>query len=189
MANIVSIGDTRYLVDVGYGADGPSQPLPLVSGTSLGALPGQEISLRHENLSQHQDPVQRVWIYATRKDFGSWNDVYHFAETEFFPADFDVLNYYNMSFSSFAKTIVVQRFLLEENAAAENPCGVLLLIRDQLFLRKDGSQETLEIFRTEDQRLTAFRKYFDIVLTQEQAVAIRGASSELKERVQTVGDG
>ncbi|KAK5065408.1 hypothetical protein LTR84_001246 [Exophiala bonariae] len=189
MANIVSIGDTRYLVDVGYGADGPSQPLPLVSGTSRGGLPGQDISLRHECLSQHQDPVQRVWIYATRKDFGSWNDVYHFAETEFFPADFDVLNYYNMNLSSFAKTIVVQRFLLEEDTAEENPCGFLLLIRDQLFLRKDGGQETLEIFRTEDQRLRAFQQYFNIVLTQEQAEAIRGAPSELKERIQTEGEG
>lgn len=180
MANIVSVGDTRYLVDVGYGAEGPSQPLPLVSGTSLRALPDQHISLRHENLSQHRDPGQKVWIYATRKDSGPWDDVYHFTETEFFPADFDVLNYYNMSLSSFAKTVVVQRFLLDERTGAEDLCGVLLLVRNQLFLRQNGTQETIQIFKTEEQRLAAFQKYFDILLDQEQVEAIRGASSELK---------
>jgi arylamine N-acetyltransferase len=181
MANIVTIGDVRYLVDVGYGADGPSRPLPLISGTSLRGLPGQEISLRYEKLPQHQDPGQRVWIYSTRRDPDTYKDVYHFMDTEFLPADFDILNYYNMSLSSFAQNVVVQRFILDKNDVAEAPCGVLLLLRDQLHLRTDLRQEIVEVFKTEKQRLAALEKYFHITLTKEQSEAIHGTPSELKD--------
>ena len=59
MANLVKIGNSRYLVDVGYGADGPSRPLPLVSGQVLDGLPGQQLILENKGLPQHTDPGQR----------------------------------------------------------------------------------------------------------------------------------
>ena len=68
MANIVTIGSSRYLVDVGYGVDGPSCPLPLESGEICIGLPGQQLKLEKKKLAQHTDPDQTVWVYSQRRE-------------------------------------------------------------------------------------------------------------------------
>lgn len=179
MVNIVIIDNQRYLVDVGYGADGPSRPLPLVSGRPLKGTPGQELVLERRHLQQHQDPSQQVWVYSQRRGSTPWMEIYHFTDTEFLPADLEILNHYNMTRSFFAEAIVVQRFIFSESEDEEGLSGMVLLLRDQIK-RRDSRGESIEVLSSEDERLAALEKVFHIKLTQQQSEAIRGSKSELR---------
>lgn len=135
MANIITIDTERFLVDVGYGVDGPSCPVPLVSGSTIEGLPGQALKLDYKRLLQHTDPAQRVWVYSQRTKSSEWAEIYHFIDVEMFSADFEILNHYNMLRSYFAQHIVVQRFFADETCPQKSLVGSLLLVRDTLRSR------------------------------------------------------
>lgn len=58
----------QYVVDVGFGGDGPTKPLPLTDGCVARNLGTQEATLRLENVDSNADPGQRLWVYKTRND-------------------------------------------------------------------------------------------------------------------------
>lgn len=183
MANVVTIGGTRYLVDVGYGADGPCCPLPLQSGNILAGLPGQQLKLEKKKLPQHTDPGQTVWVYSHCIEPGHWQEVYHFPDVEIFPADFEVLNHYAITKSLWSQVVVAQRFVLgEENDLGDSKklSGTVLLIRDQLKFRFGQKRELVRSIGTEVERISTLEKDFGISLTQDECRAIQGFISELK---------
>lgn len=180
MANVVTIDDHRYLVDVGYGADGPTSPVPLESNLVVDGLPNQTLKLEHKRLSQHKDADSRVWIYSVKRDSGEWTEIYHFLDVEMFGPDFDVLNHWNMVRSSFAQTVVVQRFIADENSPDRKLIGSMLLLREQLKLRTKEKEEVIQTLKTESERIAVLHKHFDIVLDQEQQNAIAGRDNELR---------
>lgn len=182
MANVVTADGQRYLVDVGYGADGPCQPIPLVSGAVVDGVPGQKLRLEYCCLSQHSDTAQRVWVYSHSRSRGPWEEVYHFPDVEFFAEDFTVLNFFNMTQSSFAKTVVVQRFEVDPNNPKLGIVGTLQITRNRLERRSAAGLEEIAVFRNERERLSVFGQYFDIHLTEEECSAIRGRHSELREK-------
>lgn len=181
MANVVTANGKRYLIDVGYGADGPCRPLPLESGNAFDGTPGQKLKLNYRCLPQHSDAAQRVWVYSHCRSGGNWEDVYHFPDVEFFAADFTILNFYNMTQSSFANTVVVQRFEIDEEHPEKGIVGTLQIIRDRLERRIVDGSKLIAIFRNEQERLSAFERYFDIHLSAEDCLAIRQRPSELLE--------
>ncbi|KAH6685688.1 hypothetical protein F5X68DRAFT_209143 [Plectosphaerella plurivora] len=190
MANIVMLDGLKYLVDVGYGVDGPTIPIPLdaslkaedASNRANDALshtgfPGQKIKLELKNLPQHIDPSQKVWVYSQRRFMDNWEDVYHFADMEVLPHDFEVLNFYNMTNSLWARTVVAQRFRGSEISID----GTLMLVRHELR-RGDGSRTEpiiMKTYQTEAQRLEALRWNFGIILSEEEQRAIKGRPTEL----------
>jgi len=93
MANLVSLQGVRYLVDVGYGAQDATCPVPLQHGFEFDNIPPCRGRLEHRALAQHSDPEQRVWVYLTREGPDEpWKEMYAFTETEFFPEDYEVMN-------------------------------------------------------------------------------------------------
>ncbi|KAM5356911.1 hypothetical protein ACJ41O_003557 [Fusarium nematophilum] len=182
MANVVTLQGKRYLVDVGYGADGPCSPLPLDSGEILPGLPGQQLKLEHKNLPQHLDPSQRVWVYSQRRGSEEWSDVYHFADIEFFPLDFDILNHHAMTKSLWASTVVAQRFILDEDEVTMS--GSFLLVRDQVKAGNSSvpGMKLVKELKSEEQRLAALEEYFAMRLTEEEERAIRGSAVDLDAR-------
>ncbi|KAM0586297.1 hypothetical protein ACHAP6_005481 [Verticillium nonalfalfae] len=192
MANVVTLNNIKYLVDVGYGADGPITPLALIPshGVVQIGLPGQQLRLEQRTLPQHEDAGQKVWVYSQRRGGRrdeTWQDVYHFPETEFLAADFDVLNFYNMSQSLWAKTVVVQRF---ERGGDGQIDKTLLLLR-QVVQEGDGKgkeQHVIASLQGEDERIAAFDRLFGIMLSEQERQAIAGRPSEITERGAEVKD-
>ncbi|USW58043.1 Putative arylamine N-acetyltransferase, papain-like cysteine peptidase superfamily [Septoria linicola] len=184
MANIVFIDGKKYLVDVGFGADGPSLPLPLDAEAILEGLPGQCLRLERKTLPQHTDPEQKVWVYCIRLgDSSPWKDIYHFHEQEFFALDFDVLNHYNMTIGRFTKLVVAQRFLCSTAGPETGLIGTILLSQDRIEQRNGTMPaEVLENFDAEAQRIAALEKHFQLALTAEEQDAIRGTASELRQK-------
>jgi len=183
MANVVTVGGTRYLVDVGYGADGPCYPLPLQSGYVRAGLPGQDLKLEKKKLPQHTDPGQTAWVYSQRREPGNWQEIYHFPDVEIFPADYEVLNHYAMTKSKWSRVIIAQRFVLGEDVGPSDSrklSGTILLVRNQLKYKFGQEEELVRSIETEAERISTLEKDFGISLTRDECRAIEGFMSELK---------
>ena len=96
MVNIVTLADGKiYMVDVVFGINAPTQPHLLESGLILPGVGSQEMQLVWDTIAPTTDPNQHLWILQWR-DIASeqWLMNYGFTETEFLPADYEIINYY-----------------------------------------------------------------------------------------------
>lgn len=181
MVNIVTINGAKYLVDVGYGAQEPTRPFPLHAGSTHTGIPPVVGKLEWKNLLQHTDASQRVWVYSARaNDDEDWEDLYSFTETEFFPEDFEVMNYYVMTKpqSWFTHRVIAYRAVLEPESGELK--GELILNHDVVKRRRGDITEVVETLKTEEHRVEALRKHFFISLNPQEQRAIKGLVSELK---------
>ena len=193
MVNIVTINNTRYLVDVGFGSNGSVHPVPLEHNHIFTTVSPVRGKLEYKSLSQHSDQTnQRIWVYSTQENESApWKEMYCFAaDMEFFPADFEVMNLSTMTSpqSFFVQTVMCMWLLLndddeeEEKKGELEPIGVLILHKDYVKRRLGDKSEIIEQFESEERRVEALERYFGIVLTKKEKEAIRGLPSELKTR-------
>ncbi|KAI9838318.1 MAG: hypothetical protein M1819_005586 [Sarea resinae] len=173
MVNLVTFEGKKYMVDVGFGSNEPTHPLPLVDGeVSLGIGP-QTLRLVWSQLPQNTNPEQKMWIFQTRKDDTTdWQDAYCFADLEFWPEDFGVINYLTSTSpqSFFTYRVVCVRFLMED----EELIGTVALAGGDVRRRVNGKREDLMSCETEEQRIAALERHFEIILSQEQQQSISG---------------
>jgi arylamine N-acetyltransferase len=180
MVNIVTIGNQRYLVDVGFGADVPSYPLPLIPGHESPGIFPQSYKLTYTRLPQHTDDTQRAWVYSYRMPDEPWTDGYSFIEVEFFPEDYEVMNLSTMSApqSFFVQVVLCVKTLLNDDS--KDAEGVLIMFKNEVKRRIGGMVEVVETLRSELDRVRALEKWFGIVLTEEERKGIIGLVTELK---------
>ncbi|OQE04270.1 hypothetical protein PENSOL_c001G05273 [Penicillium solitum] len=86
IVNIVRLSSgVQYHLDVAFGGDGPTSPLPLISGQVTKNLGPQELRLIYDNIPKQARKEQNVRIYQYRNAADKpWNSYYSFAELEFF---------------------------------------------------------------------------------------------------------
>ncbi|KAK3350334.1 hypothetical protein B0T25DRAFT_550311 [Lasiosphaeria hispida] len=181
MVNLVTIDNTRYLVDVGFGSNGPNIPIALESGVTSYGISPVLTKLEYRALSIHTDPNQKVWVLLSQEDCMEqtpWKELYAFVETECFPADFEIMNLATMTApqSFFVQNVMCVRTILDELGLS---VGVMILHGDYVKRRIISESEILETLETEAQRVEALKKYFDIELSPEEQRAIYGLASQL----------
>ena len=70
--NIVTLkGGVQYMVDVGYGGDGPTIPLPLIADTVTPNIGTQELRLLYGNVPGLSDRRKDLWTYQFRNSVDS----------------------------------------------------------------------------------------------------------------------
>lgn len=169
-----------YVVDVGFGGNGPSQPLPLVEDQPLkwGAT-GSEMRLVY---AAHSNPsLQGLWTYQHRiSPSHPWVQWYSFGMTEFLPQDFEIMNLatYTRKTSWFTYRLLCLKMVLDEES--EQISGVIILAGGNLKKRVFGKEEVLADCKTELERLEALDKWFGIVLSDKQQNAIKGTITALQ---------
>lgn len=178
--NIVTFenGD-KYSVDVGFGGDGATKPLLLRSGHAVQNLGSQEIRLLYDSMPEASEADQKVWIYQYRnRAEQAWNSFYAFPESEFFQADLEQMNYWTSTFpQSFQRLqILVVKFL--RNGA--DIVGKVMLVDGKVKRNMGGKTEIVKECRDEDERVRALKEYFDIDLSDEEIMGIRGTVTEIK---------
>lgn len=184
MVNLVTIDGKKYLVDVGFGSKEPVQPVPLESGYEFVGIPPTRCRLDLRHLPQHShssDDNQRVWVYSAKADDATeWEEMYSYTEMEFFPEDFEVLNYFVMTRpqSYFVQTVLAYRAIMDEDTG--RLVGELILHQDYVKRIVAGRQEILEQLTSEEHRVKALEKYFFICLAEKEKKGIEGLSSELE---------
>lgn len=168
------------MLDVGFGGDGATKPLPLISGHIEQNLGAQEIRLVHSTISQQTDQSKKLWIYQYRNGIDKeWNSFYCFPEFEFLPQDFEIMNYFTSTSQGVTnfqtRTVLIVRFLRQE----ERIVGKVMLINGEVKRNMGGRTEVITLCETEGERVRALEEFFSITLTEEEKDGIRGRNMEL----------
>ncbi|EXF79430.1 hypothetical protein COL5a_005128 [Colletotrichum fioriniae] len=185
MLNLVTIDNQRYVVDVGFGKGATMIPVPLNKETgheftTIAPLRGK---LVYQKLDQNTDSSQRMWVYSsTDTADGPFRERNCFTEQEFFPEDFEVMNYAVMMrpTSYFVKTVLCMRTIL--NTETREAEGTIVLHKDEVKRKIGDKVELLETLNSEAERVRAIEKYFYISLTPAEQRAIKGMPQELLEK-------
>ncbi|EEQ33570.1 hypothetical protein McanMca71_004657 [Microsporum canis] len=185
---IVTIKDVKYMVDVGFGPQGPTQPLVMNEGEPV--LSGiAQMSLVRKQLSINTDPEQRPWVYQFRKDPNSeWVMAYCFYEIEFISEDYDLMNWWASKHptSPFTQGFIFTKFTL--NKAEDGIDGVLMLLKNIVKRNHNGKAEILKTLRSEEERVAALKEFFDVHLQPMEIRGIRGKSTEIAKAYESFGD-
>ena len=181
MINIVTIDETKYHVDVGFGGNGPVVPMPLErSGVVREHIKPAAARLQWRNIPGNTDPNQRLWVFEHRQDENSdFTMTYCFTELEFLPSDYAVMNYFTSTskHTFFTRTIVVEKKLLDD---AGEFAGQLIMSDGDLKWRMHGKKTKQIEFGSEKDRLSALEEHFGIRFGEVERVGIQGLPSEIK---------
>ncbi|PLB35082.1 arylamine N-acetyltransferase family protein [Aspergillus candidus] len=184
MVLIVTIDGQKYMVDVGFGNNTPTSPLPLrphAAEEAVTCMAPSEMRLIHDALPEFVDHTQKVWIYQVRYEPGSaWVPHYSFSEVEFLPQDFAMMNFWTSQgpASWFRQALFCTRLAIDE--ATLEPRGVYILSGKDVKRRVLGQTEVLGTFAVDGDRVEALARWFGIVLLPQEVDGIQGMVSEIK---------
>ncbi|KAF7545355.1 hypothetical protein G7Z17_g9225 [Cylindrodendrum hubeiense] len=198
---IVNIGNQPYMVDVGFGANGPLAPLKMDAEANqvLKHVGPMSIRLRYDAIPQGFNRRGKFWIYQHRLNpEADWAPLYCFTDFEFLPEDIRHINLAPSTAptSVFVQKVVCTRFTTDNDFkivngkievqtrwdtddAAMN--GALILFGSTLKLRTEGVTVYQTELESETERLKALQKYFLIKLPEQDRNAIRGSATEIHE--------
>ncbi|KAK4670592.1 uncharacterized protein QC763_213150 [Podospora pseudopauciseta] len=194
LVNILTLPNTnpaqQYILDAGFGGDGPTFPLPLtehlIHHNTIGTqqirytrdwLPDQRFRDESKGALKH-------WIYEYRNSPEKpWNSYYAFVpEHEFTELDFENLNVYlsECERNHQTYTVLVIRFLRGGEEGEQKIKGKVMMVQGEVKQNLGGRTELVKVCRTEEERTEVLKEVFGINLTEEEKGAIRGWASELK---------
>lgn len=181
MVNIITIAGHKYMVDVGFGGNGPTAPLLLKHNVvQERIIPGQ-MRLIQSKIAEHTDPSQRLWIYQIRHAVDKdWEPTYCFTETEFLPQDYELMNFWTSQNrrSLFTYSILMAKMIMSEEGRL---IGTVTLSDGREAKKRIGSEvvET-RVCRSEQERLRLLKEWFNIRLAEEEERGITGTVTQLK---------
>jgi arylamine N-acetyltransferase len=182
MVNIVTIGDSRYILDVGFGSNYvPVSPIRLIHDTTgMQNVAPASVRLIFKSLENTSAKYQKLWVYQHRISADSeFKDMYCFTDTEFFPRDFEMMNYWT---STSAKAIFTQRVICNKMVLGDGDGEIVgtLTLQGDLKKRIGTKTDRLLEFGTEEERLKALDEHFGITFSEAERDGIRGSASEIK---------
>ncbi|KAL7928651.1 hypothetical protein V8C35DRAFT_317626 [Trichoderma chlorosporum] len=184
-ANIVTIDQTRYLVDVAFGSYGIFHPIPLTSGIEFDNLLPRRGKLEFRPIAQSTSPsTQSLWVYSSQDNSSAeWIERYCFTETEYFRDDYEVSNYFCSTNpkSIFVSQVISLRGIL--NDKGDGLAGILTMFQGEVRKRVEGVEgmEVIEAMSNEEDRVKALEKWFQIPLSKSEVRAIHRLPSELMQ--------
>ncbi|ORX97020.1 hypothetical protein BCR34DRAFT_548914 [Clohesyomyces aquaticus] len=188
IVNIVTLpGREKYVVDVGFGGDGATKPMPLIEEHIISNIGEQEICFVRDHIPQQVNRAEhtKLWIYQYRNGKDTdWNPFYAFAEFEFLEPDFGIMNWYTGSspLSHQTYNVLIVKFLRrkKEGEEREEVYGKRMLVNGVIKENLGGRTNVVKECSTEEERLAALKEYFGISLTEEERLSILGHCSELR---------
>ncbi|KAJ5777566.1 hypothetical protein N7520_000812 [Penicillium odoratum] len=181
MLLIVVIDGEKYMVDVGFGNNCATAPLPLQEGATATNIGTSEMRLVRDSLIEFSNKEQKVWIYQTRYNPTSvWVPNICFSDVEFLPQDFAMMNFSvsQKRTSWFGQVFVCMRMILDPSE--KNIIGQYVMSGKEVKRRVHGQTEILQILHTEEGRVEALAKYFGMALRKSEIQGIQGLSSEIR---------
>lgn len=184
VTNLVTLSDdTKYNVDVGFGGEGPTAPVPLVHDQPQVNLGTQYVRLWRDYLPQqsNRSAQSNYWVYQIKnRPEDEWICVYAFAEYEAFEEDFQTMNW-NCSTnpgSRMTYTVFTSKFLrrpvsehsttgLQHRAGADQEIyGKRVLVDGRVVKENTGGRSVeVEVLNNERERIEALSRWFGLTLT------------------------
>ncbi|KAJ5795842.1 uncharacterized protein N7518_004382 [Penicillium psychrosexuale] len=161
IVNIVRLpSGAQYHLDAAFGGDGPTSPLPLITGQITKNLGSQELRLVYDNMPKQTRKEQKVWIYQYRNAADKpWNSFYSCAELEFFQDDFEFIRN-----GETAGLPLLEGEVLEEKTDDVFVAGKIMMVNNVVKLNMGGRTRIIDSFETEEGRFEALKKWFSIYL-------------------------
>jgi arylamine N-acetyltransferase len=191
VVNIVTLpSGEKYVLDVGFGGDGATKPLPLISGHVTQNLGTQEIRLIYDTIPPQVDQSKKLWIYQYRNSTSQdWNSFYCFPEIEFLAQDFEIMNYYTSTSQGETnfqtRTVLIVRFLRgkgeDGDDEREGIMGKVMLVNGEVKRNDGGKTRIVMVCKSEEERVQALKDHFSMELTEEEIQGVRGRNVELVE--------
>lgn len=190
IVNIVTLPDgSRYHVDVSFGGDGATEPIPLIEGSTIHNMGTQDARLIKDFIPEQTlrgDPERKLWIYQCRNgEEKPWMSFYCFSDrVEWMPEDFVISNHFAghsaESFQTF--TVMCIKFLRRRNEdkGDDEIFGKRMLVDGVLKENLGGKTKILKECRDEIERLQVLREWFGLTLTEKEIAGIKGYKTELK---------
>ncbi|KAG8530896.1 uncharacterized protein KY384_004253 [Bacidia gigantensis] len=185
MVNIVSVSGKKYQVDVGFGLNGPTQPILLEEGWETTSISPSGVRLVRDFIPDFRDKNEdqdKLWIFQHRAaPSEGWQPIYAFTEIEFIPQDYEISNFFTSTSrtSFFTSAIVVVKYLLD-NLGKGQLIGSMSLMNGFAKRRMRGNTKLLTECKTEEERIRALRDYFGIEIKEDEKQGIKGLVTELK---------
>ena len=177
------------MLDVGFGGDAPTKPIPLIHGNVTTNIWPQENRLWHDHIEQQvsRRSETKLWIYQYRNGAEEeWNSFYAFSMLEFLEADFRIINWYTGSSpESFQRsTLLIVLFLRRPKEGGEEGEQVIfgkrMLVNNVVKENTGGKTRIVQVCRTEGERVEALQKWFGMTLSDDERAGIVGHVTELK---------
>ncbi|KAF7117774.1 hypothetical protein CNMCM5793_006954 [Aspergillus hiratsukae] len=181
MVLIVTIDGQKYMVDVGFGSNGPTGPLPMKENEVAVCIAPSEMRLIKDSIPEFVDKSQKVWICQVRRDPESeWIPMYSFSEVEFLPQDFEVMNFMTSQHptSWFTQSFVCTKVILSDDGL--EPRGIYVMSGKEVKRRLGKETEVVATLANEDDRRQALAKYFDMHFQDHEVEGIQGLTSQIK---------
>ncbi|KAJ2975133.1 hypothetical protein NUW58_g8443 [Xylaria curta] len=180
IVSIVEIDGQKYHVDIAFGGDCATLPMPLVDGLVHQNIGAQQIRLVRDWIPTQlkRTEATKLWIYEYRNGPEmDWNSFYCFAMVEFMPNDWEVVNVFASTSPKCwqTKTVIAIKFLRRiREDGDEEIYGKRMLVNGVVKENLGGRTAVVYECKTEEERVAALEKYFDIQLTEEEKGAIKG---------------
>lgn len=174
MLNLVRLDGEWYVIDVGMGSMGPNMPYPLRDGFEIISIAPRKIRLQSRAIAEsYGGPSNKLWCYDvchSPTDDGEdvWTPSYCFTETEFLPQDYQMMSWFTSTHPSsfFTRSINSMRMIMDD--AQEKIIGNIMLFETKITKSIGASRVTMGECATENERVDALKRFFDIVLTEEE---------------------
>ncbi|WEW60780.1 hypothetical protein PRK78_006268 [Emydomyces testavorans] len=184
MIIVVTVGESKYVVDVGFGPKGATRPLLLKHGATSMRIAPEEARLVKGSIPANTDSEQKLWMFQLRSNPEErWQVGYCFYEIEFLPSDYEMMNFWTSQnpSSTFTKTLVCAKFLLNETK--DDIVGNLFILNHLVKRNLNGRMEILRTLKNEGERVDSLRNLFNIHLQPLEIHGIRGKVTELQDLV------
>lgn len=150
----------------------------LEAGRTFPAIAPGEVRLIQDS-ALTPESGQKWWFFQYRANTeDKWKSVYVFSELEFLREDYEIMNFWTSQHmtSGFIRGFIISRFLLNEDKT--DIVGYLMIPKDAVKQNMKGEMQVIQTLKTEEERVDALAKYFDIHL---QPMEIRGIGSMITE--------
>ncbi|PGH02073.1 hypothetical protein GX51_04886 [Blastomyces parvus] len=181
MILLVSIDGNKYMVDVGFGPNGPTRPLLMEEDKPATSFAPAQMRVVKNNIGPNVDRSQRLWIYQTKPNPESdWRDAYCFYDIEFLPQDYEILNFWTSQHptSTFKQKFICTKFLLSE--AEDDIIGTMALTGVDVKQNIHGNVEKIATLNSEADRVSALEKWFNVHLHPMEVRGIKGSVVEIQ---------
>lgn len=171
---------TPQQVDVGFGNNCATRPLPLNDGATTTCIAPSEMRLVRDTLAEFTDKSQKVWIYQIRYNPASpWIPNICFSDVEFLPQDFEGMSFAvsQRRTSWFTQVFVCMRMIMDSQ---HEIIGQYVISGNEVKRRVHGKTEILQTLQSEEGRVGALSQYFGMHLRWSEIDGIRGLTSEIK---------
>ncbi|KAJ9610815.1 hypothetical protein H2200_005592 [Cladophialophora chaetospira] len=183
---IVTINGKKFLVDVGFGSTNPLFPIPIEHSSTkvYETVPGAELRFVQRPIASNTDQSQRMWVLESRnKSHPQWSGCYCFADLEWLPSDFEIINYRTSRDpkSWFTHRLVLVKVLVDDETRSK-ATGTVILTGNKIERRiGEGDKEVVLEAKTEKERVEGLKKWFGVVLSPDEERGIRGTAAEIQK--------